>query len=421
MPEWTAGAVTVPLDPGPGHAIGGYAARVGASTAPAHGSPPLEATVVVVQGPEGDPFAWVALDAIAVSETLAGRLAAAVSEATGVPAERVVSVASHTHSGPVGWVGTIHPVLPATLDEALVDDLVTRVAQGARLLDIRPATIAVATGHVAGVGVNRHDPDGPADDRVTLLEIRSGADVVAFVVAYACHPTVLGPDNTQWSADWVHGLRVRLRERTGARVPVALLQGAAGDVSPRFHRRSRTIGEADRLGALVADAALEARPGAGTLEPRAVDLDRRTVTVPVKARALATPAPATVAGTAPDAGGERLAQSLLEAAEARDALASTGLPAAIDLRITRVRLGHTEWLHLPVELFSAFGLALSSLNPDLRVIGYSDGYAGYVATSEAHAAGHYEAQASFFDVEATERLVEGCRDYVLSRYETSRS
>jgi hypothetical protein len=64
-----------------------------------------------------------------------------------------------------------------------------------------------------------------------------------------------------------------------------------------------------------------------------------------------------------------------------------------------VCIGDTAWVHLPVELFTSFGLAIrgSSPVPWTRVIGYTDGYLGYVADEAAHRDGVYEASASQFD------------------------
>jgi hypothetical protein len=87
-------------------------------------------------------------------------------------------------------------------------------------------------------------------------------------------------------------------------------------------------------------------------------------------------------------------------------MAEAGLPATFELPLTVVALGGRAWVHLPVELFASFALRIRAASPfaATRVIGYTDGYLGYVADAEAHRDGVYEAGVSLFDPDASERL-----------------
>ena len=80
-------------------------------------------------------------------------------------------------------------------------------------------------------------------------------------------------------------------------------------------------------------------------------------------------------------------------------LADAGIPSSLDLPIAVVAVGDAAWVHLPVELFASFGLAIRERSPFpwTRVIGYTNGYYGYVADEAAHRDGVYEASASRFD------------------------
>src|SRR5205823_1560728 len=72
---------------------------------------------------------------------------------------------------------------------------------------------------------------------------------------------------------------------TSTRTPpvIAFLQGAAGDASPRFVRRSQKFPEVDRIGGLVAGAALEALlAGQPETGERRVTVRRAAVTVPTR-------------------------------------------------------------------------------------------------------------------------------------------
>ena len=80
----------------------------------------------------GRRLAWLTLDAIGVTDVLATELRAAVRLAVGDPELTVLIVASHSHSAPLGWTGSIHPGSPGARSLKAVDELVARVAELAR-------------------------------------------------------------------------------------------------------------------------------------------------------------------------------------------------------------------------------------------------------------------------------------------------
>jgi hypothetical protein len=90
------------------------------------------------------------------------------------------------------------------------------------------------------------------------------------------------------------------------------------------------------------------------------------------------------------------------------ALAEAGLPPSVEAHLSTVRIGDHAWVHLPVELFASFGLVIRRSSPFgwTRVIGYTDGYLGYVADTAAHNVGVYEAYGSMFDPRGGELLTD---------------
>ena len=106
----------------------------------------------------------------------------------GVPAERVLINASHTHLGPMlpGWQADtpsqeeLQRRYVATLEESLVG--VATMADGR----LQPARIGTRTGH-AQIGINRRErlsdgrivigdnPDGPVDHDVSVIRIDAAA------------------------------------------------------------------------------------------------------------------------------------------------------------------------------------------------------------------------------------------------------
>jgi hypothetical protein len=104
---------------------------------------------------------------------------------------------------------------------------------------------------------------------------------------------------------------------------------------------------------------------------------------------------------------QRIAQTRLDGARGQAQMAAANLPAALDLPISVVKLGEVAWVHLPVELFASHGcyLQADSPHPITRVIGYTDGYFGYVVDPDAAHHGTYEALITYFDQPTTEELL----------------
>ena len=146
--------------------LAGYAAR--GSAVSVGTQDPLEAALLVLDD-GATRVGWLAIDAVAVPTALAEQLLTAVRAGLGDPGLHLTVSASHTHSAPVGWVGSIHPGHIGSVDPAAVTELVTRVTTLAAELAGRPAEPVIAnwSHHRAiGLGANRLDPSGPHDDRV---------------------------------------------------------------------------------------------------------------------------------------------------------------------------------------------------------------------------------------------------------------
>jgi hypothetical protein len=438
-----AAAVRTDVTPPPGGPLAGYGARGDAVAQGAHD--PLEATLVWLHDDASDrDVVWIGLDVVGADEEISGAVAAAVAAAIGRPEAVVLVCASHTHSSAAAWfhrptagfevIGSAAPEESEAARHVLVD----RIAAAAGRLpgSLRPVRVVATEAGVHGVGANRHRIDGPHDPTAGVLAtLDEHGCVHAVVTDYGSHPTVLGHDNLLWSADWPGAAR---RALSGAltgltafpgtdggepatRAPVVLfLQGAAGDSSARFVRRQQTFDEADRLGGRYAGQVLDALLEAAVDEvPGRLSVGRTTVTLPTK-RTLAPEAALEreeqarsaweeVRRTHPDGSpAERLARTRYEGALVDRRLIEAELPPTLTLSLTVVALGGRAWVHLPVELFASFALRIRAASPfpATRVVGYTDGYLGYIADADAHRDGVYEAGVSLFDIDASEQLCE---------------
>ncbi|MGM7678655.1 neutral/alkaline non-lysosomal ceramidase N-terminal domain-containing protein [Microbacterium sp. A94] len=390
------------ITPVPGLTLGGFAARTGAATG-THA--PLEANMLLLEDPSGLRVLWISIDALAIGEHLREAIVTAIARRPGLRVDEVIIVASHTHSAPSGWCGTIHPVLPAEEDIAdiiRVAEVIGERVSAAANAGIHPVRLEYACTEIVDVATNRHSPDGPHDPSSLVLAVRTDSGrLLAVMFDFACHPTVLGPENALYSPDWVHGARARIRtgESADPRTPVLFLPGCSGDASARFTRRDRSTGEADRLGAKVGEQ-ISTALAQTTAVHGPLSIRRQTITVPVHTR---EPAASGASEEISNLGG-RVAESLAEGIRSARAMAESDLPTRMEIRTTRVSIPPLSWLHTPFEIAASLRDMIAANDAMCRVIGYTDGYLGYLADDASHNAGDYEALSSFFGAHDTNEL-----------------
>ncbi len=366
-----------------GTPMGGYVDREGPSTGVLD---PLQVSAVSWSA-GGRRFALVTADVICVNEDLARRVR---REAGG----EVWLAASHTHAGPeTGCVPGGAPTPGPWLDAIAA---ACRSAVRAAAEAERPCEGTAHRGELHGVGADRSRPDAEAVVPLDVIAVRDGGPVGVLVVL-PVHPTVLPAANRMVSADLVGAVRRRLRERLGDGVWVMVATGAAGDISTRHTRRGQDQAELDRMGDVVAARCVELLSERGTpawpssggaglaWAGRRLTLERATVAADVDALK------ADAARAAGDPVAARLARSRLEGLRAR-----TGGTGPIGVEVSVARLGDLALVGLPGEPFVAVAddIAGASRERATVVLGYVNGYPGYLPTADAYRRAEYEVLAS---------------------------
>jgi hypothetical protein len=163
----------------------------------------------------------------------------------GLSVESLLFALSHTHSAPPlcdpepHWQGG--DLLSVYAESVFAETLsTTRRALSAA----QPAVLEWHVGRCS-LAANRdlpvedriacgYNPDGLADDTLLVGRVsdESGA-ILGTVVHYACHPTTLGWANRLISPDFVGAMRETVSQNT-ADAPVFFLQGASGELAPRY-------------------------------------------------------------------------------------------------------------------------------------------------------------------------------------------
>ncbi len=418
----------------------GYGLRVDPSTG-VHDA--LTATVLVL-GDGTRRMAIAACDVVGFGDADADAIRRDIGAAIGEPPSRVLLATSHTHAGPITGAGfkafvALDPALDAQ-EAAYVRVLRDRIVGAAReaVSGLVEGRLAAGTGQAA-IAINRrerlpdgrvvigHNPDGPVDHTVGVARFDDlDGRPLACLVNYACHATVMGPQNLAVSADYPGVARRVVEQNTGARclflagagANVAALRSICAEFEPMerqgailgleaarvFHtletrpiRRTRAVRQSFGLQVIWEDH-VEERPALTRFDARV-----RRVSLPLRAL------PALPAAEAELARREDAVRDL-------DARHVTGVPRMLAERQRRwavrvvedVRAGPIEQ-HVPMELqalrvnelrivampaepFVEIGLAIRARAGTSPVfpVGYANGYFTYLPWPDAYAEGGYE-------------------------------
>jgi hypothetical protein len=416
--------------------LGGYGARQGPSVG-VHD--PLSARTLVLEA-DGRRLALVAADLLMFTRAQAERIRARAAALSGLAPGAIIVAATHTHSGPLTFDaphlgGQADPEYVAWLEE----ELARSVARAAGRL--KPACFGWASAPVRGVGAVRRAVTPPEGGEPAAVLDAGAVTAIAFsdpdgrleavLMHYACHPTVMGPDNRLITADLFGAARSALERRLGGGVPVVAVNGACGDVSTRFTRRAQTFEEMARLSGLLADAAFGAlqRVKCVDLYPETCLAATGEVTLPLRPlpalpEAVAALQEAAAAwaelqmlvdnGAAVDHGRLRLARTALEGAQVQVEMArlSSGEGEApmleSEAELTAWLLGNLGLVTIPGELFASLGEAIAAQSglAGCLTLGYAGGMVGYIPAPADFAAGGYEVLSTHLAPEAGMVLVE---------------
>jgi len=192
----------------------------------------------------------------------------------GIGVDRLLFLNTHTHAGPDLRDATFPD--PETPWRKTVERRVLEAIKEAKA-DLFPASFLASEGSIP-LGYNRlvrdgetatthfenpdHIPYGPIDPTVGVIRVTDETGAVrAVLVAYACHPVVLGPRNRKISADYPGVLRRLVEEELGGDARCLFIQGGGGDINPllmaRGASRENDFEVVERVGRRLAEEVLE--------------------------------------------------------------------------------------------------------------------------------------------------------------------
>lgn len=253
-----AGVGKSDITPPIGTPLAGYGARRGAPSTGVHD--PTEARALIIDtGVEK--IALVSVDHLGFDHGMVDRIRAIASEATHILPDHIFVMSSHTHSGGGSFMemlpllanvlaGKFDPRIRAHYEQRTADAII------AANKSLKPVRIAYGSGEARGISRFRSTwpPDGPVDPEVGVIRIDSIATgkPMAVLMNFAAHPTVLGPENMTYSADFVGYARNTLERMIGGDVMAIFANGAQGTIAPRAFLGADAWQRAENVGAILA-------------------------------------------------------------------------------------------------------------------------------------------------------------------------
>ena len=417
-----AGVAREVISPPPGVYLIGYGDRTKGNVG-VHDD--LTATALILDDGQ-ERVALVACDLLCLNEFIVDRVRAQVGEGT-----QVIVCCSHTHAGPIAYADR----QSGRVYYRTINDLVERIARAVQRAAAALVPVELSWGQAeADIAVNRRqkqpdgevvigvNPAGPVDRSVGVLRVSTtdGAPL-ATVVNFACHGTVLGPDNLLASADWIGAMRAKVEKELGGMT--FFLQGATANLNPDMcWNDARAFEMAREEGERVAEAVvMSCRLKSEKLRGTPLGVARVEAWLPLEAAAVTSCPPKSyrrsllaMAGLPSWMG--FLTDFLLDIRypwksriEARNGVWS------VPMRVNAVRLGELGLATFGAETFTEIGLAVKAQSPAKHTLfaSVTDGCISYLHTKAAHTEGGYEVDMAPYAYRYPGRLAAECEKIAL--------
>jgi neutral ceramidase len=398
MGKLKVGAIKKEITPSLPANLVGYIRRFGKST---EIHDPLLANILLIDNGV-EQVLLISLDMLFLSSDFALKVKQAVSKKLNIAKENILIAAIHTHSATGIHMFRDESLRDKNWEEKVFLTLLKGTTEAGQRL--KTASLGVRMGR-STIGRNRRKEGGPIDSNFPVLCFFDERNFpLAVVASCGCHPVVLDEENLRITADYVHYFRQHLGEAFTSDAVILFFTGASGDVDP-VERGSFFI--ADRLGMKLAQESLKI---IDSMEAK-VDIDIKSketsLNIPYGWRPDPQEAEETFQHTLQqyeetvekrDRNAEKIRKAfLLWAEELRDKASKNELPPSLRCELQCIKLGDGVLLAFPFELFSSISLSLRAKSgvKNLFMVGYANGYNGYLPDKDSINEGGYEVEEAF--------------------------
>ncbi len=394
---------------------------------------PLHARSLVLDDSETR-LAICVVDSCMMPQDLIDRAKAIASTKTGIPTDRMLVSATHTHSAPAA-MGALGSSSDAAYIAGLPEKIAESIEQAARKL--RPARVGWAVvddfEHThcrrwirradrvlndpfgrPTVRANMHPgyqnpdaigPAGPVDPGLSVLAVQSPeGEPIALLANYSMHYFGTAPVSADYYGRFCKAVARSLD--AGPDFVAIMSQGTSGDQHWMDYGQPKSDITIDRYAKEVAEKALEAYRTISYQNHAPLAMAETTLTLSRRvpdAERLAWARPIV------EAMGDRVPKSQVEV-YAREAIFLHEQPIR-ELKLQAIRLGELGIAAIPDEVYALSGLKIKALSPFTTTftIELANGSEGYIPPPEQHELGGYTtwpARTAGLEVQAEPRIVE---------------
>jgi len=423
-----AGFAKVCISPPVGVPLAGFAARPEVSTG-THDD--LFARALVLETSDAA-VVFVSVDLLALPGEFIALVRHSVHESTGIQPHSIMIASTHTHAGPVTITTFFNP--DGSVDKHYMEKLAMGIEEAvdSAWRDRAPARVGVGVGRVEGVGVNRRSSDQkPIDEQIGIIRVTDLEEHTrAVLINYACHPTVLGPDNLLVTGDFPAFAVQAIESAIGPQGFAMFVNGTQGNISMGHSSElsaigiitpGRTFERAAELGKLLAGATLRQLNSIAVDDGPTLEAVTLPVSLPLKKypsvdettkslQEAETHLAALVSSNGDNtdqvrrAKSEQLYASINNFYAKETQVFSDGM---LPIELQGIRINDAVFVAVPAEVFVEIGLRLKQIAAhNIFIVGIANGYIGYLPTRVAHEVGGYEVVSSKCRPEAEEKLIE---------------
>lgn len=371
-------------------------------------------------------------DLMAIDAELVRLIRDGITTATDIPESHIMVCCAHNHSAPSYYQKTEkgQDDDEPSLKKFLTKQFITAAVEAEKSL--RPAKAGFAAGQLVGATRNRQQKNDLIDPQVGVIRIEEleGRQTIATVFNFTGHPVIIGSQNLLLSGEYPGAASRAVEDLLGG--VAVFTQGACGDIT--VHRSGDPFQEIERLGRTVAGEVIKTS-GLLTLTEnfplkaavKDLSLPARKLPSVDEAKAALEKGKAALESAKQQSATEAairlqedknrvlsMAVVMAQAVADNPARRKDELPGEVQV----FQLGDILLGAIPGEIFVEYALELRSrvkqeTGKSFCLVGYANGYLGYIVTPRAMETGGYEASVTLLDVLAGRLLTEGVMDLVL--------
>jgi hypothetical protein len=340
---------------------------------------------------DSEKLCFITLDSLGVCTSVQKLFETTVKEILGSDVTLILS-SSHTHYAPsltqaLGYIKT---------NDSYVKFVQSRLRALLMNMKIRDAHLSVDCNQMNQTLIGRSRISGNNDDYVILhlLRFYDQNQRIGNFIIYNCHPTISDAQVAHFTSDYV-GVTLETLSKNHPGEFFMFFQGPAGDISTRFTRKNRSYEEVIRMGRLLGDSVNAMMKHAP--KPKELKLSRKRLDYTIEGK-LKSSDSFVISAQASD-------REISEFENAKNIVKDmSSYPQLLHQQITIdiIQMGLSTLIFNPFELFSFYSRYLP-VNGVL--IGYSQGYAGYMSDIDS-AYASYETLLEIYSEQDKQKLID---------------